>query len=211
MRSSRRGLFITLEGIEGCGKSTHAALLAKDLTGRGYDCLLTREPGGTGLGEAIRRVLLHSADIRISDLSELFMFEASRSQIIEEIIAPGLAGGKIVICDRFFDATLAYQGYGGGLSLKMIRSMNDFATGHLMPDLTLLLDIDTLEGLKRADVKGSDRMEKKRIDYHKRVRAGYLKLARSEPSRFRIIRVAGSIEDTRKIIGREVDSVIPRY
>jgi dTMP kinase len=139
------------------------------------------------------------------------MFEASRSQIIEEIIAPGLAGGKIVICDRFFDATLAYQGYGGGLSLKMIRSMNDFATGHLMPDLTLLLDIDTLEGLKRADVKGSDRMEKKRIDYHKRVRAGYLKLARSEPSRFRIIRVAGSIEDTRKIIGREVDSVIPRY
>ena len=207
----RRGIFITFEGPEGCGKSTHAKLLCDFLKGRSYDCILTREPGGTKVGEEIRKILLHSDGIAISDLAELFLFEAARAEIVGELIRPGLASGKIVICDRFSDATVCYQGYAGGVDLKAIETLNKVATDGLKPDLTILLDVDTSTGLRRAKAKGIDRMERKRFAYHERVRAGYLKLARIYPNRIKVIKIDGSIEDTQAIVKREAERVIQRY
>jgi dTMP kinase len=207
----RRGIFITFEGPEGCGKSTQSALVRRYLEDAGYDHVHTREPGGTRLGERVRDVLLHSKGISISDLTELFLFEAARSQIVREVIAPALNKNKIVICDRFSDATLSYQGYGGRIPLAAIRALDRIATGGVTPDLTILLDVDTMTGLRRARRKGLDRMERKDIAYHKRVRAGYLKLAKGSPGRIRVIRVTGSIEETQSAVRREVERVIRRY
>lgn len=207
-KNLKKGVFITFEGPEGCGKSTHSRLFCGYLESLGYNYVYTREPGGTKCGEQIRRLLLHSDGVNISDLTELFLFEAARSQIVKEIINPALAGKKIVICDRFSDATFSYQGYGGGLSLKTITALDKVATSGLKPDLTILLDIDTVTGLKRAKAKGFDRMEKKDIAYHKRVRAGYLKLALREPKRIKVIKVTGTIEETQKLVRQEVGRVI---
>ena len=207
----KRGFFITFEGVEGCGKSTHSRLLCDLLKKRAYDSLLTREPGGTKAGEEIRRILLHSDGVNISDLTELFLFEAARAQIVTELIKPGLAAGKIVICDRFSDATICYQGYAGGVDLKLIKTLNKIATGGLKPDLTILLDVDTAIGLRRAKSKGIDRMERKKFAYHKKVRAGYSKLAKIYPNRIKVIKVDGSIEDTQMIVKKEVERVIQRY
>jgi dTMP kinase len=207
----RRGIFVTFEGPEGCGKSTHSRLLCDFLGHNSYGCVLTREPGGTKAGEEIRHILLHSDGIKLSDLTELFLFEAARSQIVEELIRPSLALGSIVICDRFYDATVSYQGYGGGIDIKTIEALNDAATGGLKPDLTILLDVDTVEGLARAKGKGCDRMEKKELAYHKRVRAGYLKIAKKYPKRIKVIKVIGSIDDTQAIVRNEVRRVIERF
>lgn len=207
----RRGIFITFEGPEGCGKSTHSKLAYDYLRKRSYDCIHTREPGGTKVGERIREVLLHSDGIRISDLTELFLFEAARSQIVDEIIKPNLARKRIVICDRFSDATFSYQGYGGGIPINVIRELDKIAAGRLKPDLTILLDIDTMTGLGRAKAKGKDRMEGKGASYHRRVRMGYLKLAKSEPGRIKVIKIVGSIEETKELVRQEIDRVIQRY
>ncbi|MDD5136411.1 MAG: dTMP kinase, partial [Candidatus Omnitrophica bacterium] len=158
-KNLKKGIFITFEGPEGCGKSTHARLLYDFLRKRSYSCLLTREPGGTKAGEAIRQILLHSDGVKMSDLTELFLFEAARSQIVGELIRPNLAKGSIVICDRFSDATICYQGYAGGVDIKAIEKLNAVATGGLKPELTILLDVDTVTGLARAKAKGIDRME----------------------------------------------------
>jgi len=206
----KRGLFITFEGPEGCGKSTQSRLIYDHLR-RHYDCVYTREPGGTRLGERIRGILLHSGDVRISDMAELFLFEAARAQIVSEAISPALKEKKIIICDRFSDATLTYQGYGGGVSLGSIRRLDRVATDGIRPDLTIVLDIDAMKGLRRAKRKGADRMEKKDIGYHRRVRAGYLKLARREPGRIKVIKVTGGIDDVQKEVRRKVESVIQRY
>jgi dTMP kinase len=206
----RRGLFITFEGPEGCGKSTQSKLLRGYLK-RTYACVHTREPGGTELGERVRGVLLHSDGLDISDLAELFLFEAARSQIVREVIRPALEKKYIVICDRFSDATLSYQGYGGKIPLATIRSLDAVATGGLRPDLTILLDIDTATGLSRARAKGTDRMERKERAYHRRVRAGYLKLARAEPRRIKVIKVTGSIQQTQALVRREAEHVIRKY
>jgi dTMP kinase len=210
-KSLRKGVFITFEGPEGCGKSTHSRLLCDHLKKLGYTCVYTREPGGTECGEQIRRLLLHSDGVAISDLAELFLFEAARSQIVDEVIGPALAAKKIVICDRFSDATFSYQGYGGKLPIAAIKMLDNVATGGLKPDLTILLDIDTITGLKRAKAKGFDRMEKKDIAYHKRVRAGYLKLASAEPKRIKTIKVNGTIEKTQILVRQEAGRVIQRY
>jgi len=210
-RTLRRGVFITFEGIEGCGKSTHSKLLFEYLKKIGFTCIHTREPGGTKLGEAIRRVLLDSPGIRISDLAELFLFEACRAQIVKEIIRPALDSGYIVISDRFSDATFSYQGYGGRVDLKAIKTLDRVATTGVVPDLTMLLDIDTLEGLKRARKKGIDRMEKKDLSYHKRVRAGYLKLSKQYPCRIRRVEVSGRIPEVQTKIRREVDIVLRKF
>lgn len=210
-KSLKKGLFVTFEGPEGCGKSTQSKLLYDYLKKRAYNCIYTREPGGTELGERIRGILLHSKDINISNLAELFLFEANRSQIVGDIIRPGLAKGRIVICDRFSDATFSYQGYGGGVPLKDIKALDDIATGRLKPDLTILLDIDTATGLKRATSKGVDRMETKDAAYHRRVRAGYLKLAKANPDRIKVIKVRDGIKRTQGLVMREVELVIQRY
>lgn len=207
----KKGLFITFEGIEGCGKSTHSKLLFDYLKGKGYACVHTREPGGTRLGEEVRKVLLGSDSVPISDLTELFLFEACRSQIVKEVILPALAKNKIVICDRFSDATISYQGYGGKVDMKTICALDKVASGGLKPDFTFLLDIDTLEGLKRACKKGIDRMESKDLAYHKRVRAGYLKLSKAEPRRIKIIKVAGPIELVQSCIRNEVEVVLRKF
>ena len=207
-KSLKRGAFITFEGVEGCGKSTQSGLLHEALKKRKAGCVYTREPGGTKLGEKIREIILHSKGVEISDQSELFLFEAARSQIVKEVISPALKAGKTVICDRFSDATFSYQGYGGKIPLDSIKILDRIATGGLKPDLTVLLDVDTVTGLKRAKSKGVDRMELKDIAYHKRVRAGYLALARRDRSRIKVIKVTGSIEDTFGAVMREAERVV---
>ena len=207
----KRGLFITFEGVEGCGKSTHSKLLFEYLKKSGYLTVHTREPGGTKLGEAVRRVLLDSPEIRISDLAELFLFEACRAQIVKEIIRPALDRGSIVISDRFSDATFSYQGYGGRVDLKAIKTLDRVATAGVVPDLTMLLDIDTPEGLRRARKKGIDRMENKDLSYHRRVRAGYLKLSKQYPGRIRRVKVSGRIPEVQAKIRREVEIVLRKF
>ena len=207
----KKGIFITFEGIEGCGKSTHSALLYNHLKKLYQDCIHTREPGGTKLGEALRRTLLHSKDIEISDLAELFLFEAARSQIVKELICPALEEKKIIVCDRFSDATFSYQGFGGKVPVKTIEVLDRIATVGLKPDITILLDVDTETGLRRAKAKGIDRMEKKCLAYHNRVRAGYLKLARANPGRIKVIKVRDDIGVTQNLVRDEVERAIQRY
>lgn len=207
-RDLRKGIFITFEGIEGCGKSTHSKLLFDFLKEAGYDVIYTREPGGTSLGEAVRKVVLNSDGINISDMAELFLFEACRAQIVKEVVAPALNKKRIVISDRFGDATVCYQGYGGRLDLKTIDTLNRISTGGIEPTLTILLDIDTLEGLRRARIKGTDRMEDKDVSYHRRVRAGYLKLAKQHPYRIKVVKVSGEIPQVQSKIRQEVEIVL---
>lgn len=211
-KTLKKGIFITFEGPEGCGKSTQSKLLYDYLKRCGYGCIYTREPGGTRTGEYIRHLLLHLKDIKVSDIAELFLFESARSQIVKELIRPALAERKIIICDRFSDATLSYQGYGGRVPLKTIKVLDRIATEGLRPDLTILLDIDTMTGLRRSQrAKGVDRMEVKDIAYHRRVRNGYLKLAGENPGRIKVIKVKKSIDKIQSFIRREAELVIQRH
>lgn len=206
--SLKNGLLITFEGIEGCGKSTHSKLLSEYLKELGYRCIMTREPGGTQLGEEVRKILLGSDGVHISDMTELFLFEACRSQIVKEVIKPALKKNYIVICDRFSDATFSYQGSGGKIDMNAIKTLDKIARAGVAPDITILLDIDTQEGLRRARKKGVDRMESKDVSYHKRVRAGYLKLARNYPKRIKVVRVDGEISQVQSLIRKEIDRVL---
>ena len=184
----KRGTFITFEGPEGGGKSTQIRLLAERLTAQGITVRITREPGGTHIGEAVRHLLQHDErpDAEMSFRTEVLLFCASRAQIVAEIIRPALERGEWVLCDRFTDSTLAYQGYGRGLPLDLLRTLNDFATDGLTPDLTILLDISTDEGFRRvaARVASQDRIERAARAFHERLREGYLEMARGEPERF---------------------------
>lgn len=207
-KNLKKGILITFEGPEGCGKSTQSKLLYEYLKTNSYNCVYTREPGGTRLGEKVRQVLLHSKDINITDLTEVFLFEAARAEIVKKAILPNLKKGRIIICDRFSDATIAYQGYGGKVSLKMIKALNNIATGGIKPAMTILLDVDTITGLKRARKKGIDRMEAKDIAYHKRVRAGYLTMEKREPERIKVVRVQEDLHTTQKIIRKIVDEFL---
>jgi len=210
-KSLRRGLFITFEGPEGCGKSTQSKLVYEYLTGAGYDCIYMREPGGTRAGERIRQILLNMKGISLTDTTELLLFEAARSQIVEELIRPAIKAKRIVICDRFSDATLAYQGYGGKVPLATIQAVDKIATCGLTPNLTVLFDIDTATGLSRAKAKGIDRMEAKDSAYHRRVRKGYIELAKKHPNRIKVIKVTGNIGEIHGLVRCEVDRVVQRY
>ena len=189
------GMFITLEGPDGSGKSTQALLLIKFLKKAGHEVLHTREPGGDRVAESIRRLLLSPRN-KIVPETELFLYWASRAQHVRQVIDPALARGVIVVCERFNDATIAYQGYGRGVDLKLIRKMNRIASGGLTPDLTFLLDIEPEKGLKKVlEAKGvKDRFELEKISFHKRVRQGYLKLASQEPRRIKKISGTGTID-----------------
>jgi dTMP kinase len=186
------GLFVTLEGPEGGGKTTQAALLAEALKRQGRDVLLCAEPGGGAIPRAIRALLLDPASTGMAPRAELLLFLAARAQNVEETIRPALDAGRIVVCDRFSDSTLAYQGYAGGLDLERVASMNAFATSGLLPDLTLVLDIDARDGLVRQPEW--NRMEAKGIEYHERVRQGFLEIARLAPERIRILDAAQPID-----------------
>ncbi|MCM8781434.1 MAG: dTMP kinase, partial [Candidatus Omnitrophica bacterium] len=192
-------------------KSTHSKLLYNYLKRHSYDCVYTREPGGTKVGEHIRRLLLHSNALDVSDLTEVFLFEAARARLVDEIISPCLKKGRIVVCDRFSDATVCYQGYGGKVPLKIIMALNNIATRGVKPNLTILLDVDVIRGLKMAKKKGADRIELKGRAYHKRVKAGYLELARKEPNRIKVVKVKKDIYDTQREIRRIVLDVLSRY
>ena len=193
VEKTRNGLFVTFEGGEGSGKTTHLRLLANRLHAFPEEVTETRDPGGTTIGKEIRTLLLSRDTALMSEAAELFLYEASRAQLVRELIAPALARGAVVLSDRFTDSTLAYQGFGRGLDLDLIRRLNQFATDGLTPDLTILLDLDPGIGLERcvrsshSDAASRDRIEAEPLAFHQRVRGGYLALARQEPERIRLI------------------------
>ena len=194
------GKFITFEGGEGCGKSTQIKLLAAALEEHGYDVLQVREPGGTVVGERIRDILLAKESTALDSMAELMLYEAARAQICYEVIRPALDAGKIVLCDRFYDSTIAYQGHGRGLDVALIRKLNEAAVDGLAPDMTLMLFIDPVEGLRRAmGVTGGDgegdRIEAAGLAFHQRVHDGFARIAMEEPDRVFVVGAQGSIEE----------------
>ena len=192
----KKGLFITFEGADGCGKTTQMKLLAEYLKNNGKNVVLTREPGSKGLGEKVREILLNYEG-RVSDRCESFLFLADRAQNIDIIVNPAVDEGKIVLCDRHIDSTVAYQGYGRGLDIERINMLNSIATNGRKPDLTFVFDIDVETSMKRVG-KEKDRMESAGIDFHNRVRQGYLELAKQEPQRIKVLDATKSIEDIHK-------------
>lgn len=184
------GLFITLEGPEGAGKTTQLARLEARLRETGRRVTVTREPGGTPLGLRVREVVLDPA-LDMGPLSEFLLYSASRAQLVQDVLRPALERGDVVLCDRYFDSSLAYQGAGRGLPLALLRALTREVTGGLTPDLTVLLDLDPALGLERAAQRGQpDRLEKADLAFHKRVRAGFLELAQAEPQRFAVLDAA---------------------
>ena len=200
---SRRGRFITLEGAEGGGKSTNLAYIQALLEGAGREVVVTREPGGTGLGEAIRGLLLGHHDHPIGTDAELLLMFAARAQHLEEVIRPALEAGQWVLCDRFTDATYAYQGGGRGVDAARIEVLEQWLQGPLRPDLTLLLDLPVAEGLRRAgDRSDPDRFEREEAAFFERVRAGYRRRAEQEPGRFRLIDAGAPLEAVQAAVRR---------
>jgi dTMP kinase len=209
--------FVTFEGIDGTGKTTQLKALERHLQACGRSCVITREPGGTSLGNLIRQVLLEVGKHPIASPTELFLYLADRAQHVQDVILPALNAGNVVLCDRYTDSTLAYQGYGRGIDLKLLRRLNEFAGGGVRPDLTFLLDCPVALGLSRTAQRQrtiatgenrEDRFEREKLDFHERVRAGFLDIARAEAWRFRIINAARSAEEVaqeiRQIIDREL-------
>ena len=201
----QKGLFITFEGADGCGKTTQINLLKDYLENKGYSVLLTREPGGKGLGEKIREILLNYDGI-VADRCESFLFLADRAQNIEVIIKPAIEKGQIVLCDRHTDSSVAYQGYGRRLDIEQIKMLNNLATGGMQPDLTLVFDIDVETSMKRVGNE-KDRMESSGKEFFNRVRNGYLELAKNEPNRMKVVDSTVSIDE----IHQEVIKIIKQY
>jgi dTMP kinase len=215
-RSHTAGTFITLEGTEGSGKSTQATRLAQALRAEGHAVLLTREPGGTPVAEQLRAVLLKTNVESLAAETEAFVILAARRQHVDQVIAPALQEGAFVICDRFVDSTLAYQGYARGLDLKILRTMNTWATGGLTPDLTLLFDLPVATGLRRRqlDAAGQNRLDRETKRFHENVRSGFLQLARKEPRRIKQLNAARSpdriAEEVRTLVFDWIESRQPR-
>src|SRR5512143_1353769 len=210
-----RGFFITFEGIEGSGKTTQISLLADYLAARGRSVRLTREPGGTSIGDQVRKILLDPANAALDPRAELLLYAAGRAQHLAELIRPALGDGAIVLCDRFSDATYAYQGHGRRLSLELIGDLDRLVTGGMRPDLTILLDIDASEGLARARGRNSRhglgaeaRFENEQLPFHERVRRGYLELARRAPGRFRVVDASRQPEVVQGDIRKVVDEML---
>jgi dTMP kinase len=207
-------MFITLEGIEGSGKTTQIGRLVEFLEDRGSECVTTRQPGGTLIGENIRSILLDPANSALEPMTELLLYMADRSQHIYELIRPCLKAGKTVVCDRYFDATVVYQGFARGLNLELIRQLHQILFDDLKPDVTLLLDLAPQVGLRRAwqqlntgqRSEHESRFEAETVAFHEKVRAGYLELARLEPGRFRIVDAAQSQDQVFSAIRKIVSS-----
>ncbi|MFC2056861.1 dTMP kinase [Chloroflexota bacterium] len=201
-------LFITFEGGEGSGKTLQARVLYRKLSQLAIPVLLTHEPGGTPLGRKLARWLKWTQDIGISPLTELLMFNASRAQLVKEVILPNLKGEKVVICDRYVDSTTAYQSYGRGLDPEMVKAISNIATEKLKPNLTILLDIPVEEGLARKESRKYDRFEQENINFHRRVREGYLKIAANDPQRWLVIDASQSKEKIARVIWQKVGRLI---
>lgn len=216
--SKMKSLLITFEGIEGCGKTTQAKLLYKYLLSEGHSCLLTREPGGTRIGDKIRVLLLHSGNSELVLKAELFLYLASRCQLMEEAILPALKRGDLVICDRFIDSTVVYQGIVQGIELDLIKELNYIATSGIIPDLTILIDCPVEIGLKRTQTRvkkvksGNDyrRFEEKELDFHYKVRKGYLELCEKDPERIKRIDGTKGIQTIHKEIVSIVNNRLKR-
>ena len=211
------GKLITFEGIDGCGKSTQMRLLEQYLAERGFTVVSTREPGGTDLGKKIRSALLDGERGSVEPLAELLLYAADRAQHVRQVIMPALAEGKVVLTDRFYDATTVYQGYARGFDLALVNQLNELATGGLKPDLTLLFDLDVESSLKRTWKRGDgtsgaaaqpDRLDQEPAEFHKRVRSAYLEIAAREPQRFRVIPSAGPVEETFELMIKEVSGLL---
>ena len=210
------GLFVSFEGGEACGKSTQVARLIRKLESLGHQVLAIREPGSTEAGEAIRNLLLHSDQgLRLTPAAELLLFGASRAQLVEEVIRPGLNAGKIVVADRFTDSTTVYQGIARGLELKFIRELEHFVCAGLRPAITFLLDLD-LETIRNRrlrrvrPVNGPDRIEELPLEFHRKVREGYLQLASEFPERIKVIDAARSVDEVEAAIWKEINAILGR-
>lgn len=205
-----RGLFVTFEGIDGCGKSTQIEILQNLLSKRGYKNIFVREPGGTQIGESIRTILLDKINTNMKPETELLLFEAARAQNVNDLILPALHRGETVICDRFADSSTAYQGYGRLLDVSAVKMLNAYATGGLTPDITFLFDIDPKIAASRLEdrTKCNDRIDLESIEFSARVRNGYLEIAKEEPSRIKIIDAAKDINSISKEIYKIYEEVI---
>jgi dTMP kinase len=203
------GWFISFEGVEGSGKTTQIRLAGQFLLDKGYPVVMTQEPGGTPLGDRIREILLNRGGFDISGNAEVFLFAAARAQHTDAVILPALERGEVVLCDRFSDATIAYQAYGRGLPLEAVREVCRLASRGISPHLTLLFDLPVETGLERAfrriasrdEDRREDRFEREHLDFHRRIREGYLSIAREEPDRVKLIDASRDIESTRREVG----------
>lgn len=202
-----KGRFITFEGSEGCGKSTQSKLLCRYLKGKGFDVVFLREPGGTAVSEKIRSILLDFRNESMVGNCEMLLYMAARAQVVSEVIKPALKKGSIVISDRFLDSTIAYQGYGLGMDIKLIKYLGKFATENIQADLTIFLDLPVKKGLVARSGK-EDRIERRALAYHQKVRKGYLDLARQEPARIKVVKVELEKADTQNTIRGLIDKYV---
>ncbi len=200
-----RGKFITFEGSEGSGKSTQVKLLCAFLKTKGLSVLFLREPGGVQISEKIRQILLDAKNKRMTKICETLLYMAARSQLVQEVIRPALQRGQIVVCDRFLDSTLAYQGYGNGVDISFIKKLGDEVVDGMHPDLTIVMDMDVKKGLLRTG-RQKDRIEQRSLNYHKRVHQGYLSIARAEPHRVKVVNAEGS----KLQIQKEIQDIVCR-
>lgn len=204
---SSRGLFITVEGIDGCGKSTQARLIAAALEAAGHDVLRLREPGGVKISEQIRAILLDPANAEMGDVCELLLYEAARAQLVHQVIRPALAAGKTVVCDRFCDSTTAYQAFADGLDRNMVSQANELAVDGCRPDLTLVFDLPVEDALRRRSGReAEDRLELKGLEFQERVAAGFRAVAADEPDRVKLIDAGGSIAEVFSGVAAELRS-----
>ncbi|HEV2005861.1 MAG TPA: dTMP kinase [Candidatus Limnocylindrales bacterium] len=205
------GTFVTIEGAEGAGKTVQALRLARELTGRGLEVVLTREPGGTSLGERLRTVVLAPGDRAIAPRADALLFNAARAQLVTEVIQPALAAGQVVISARYSDSTVAYQGYGAGVPIDELRNLAAIATTGLVPDVTILLDVDPEIGLARKQPADRTRFEQDfDLPFHQRVRAGFLSIANGEPGRIRVIDANRDENAVFADVVKAADAALPR-
>lgn len=206
----RRGVLITFDGVEGSGKSTQVERLARRLDTLGIPCLVSREPGGTEIGEAIRSILLDPKNQEMHGLTELFLYLASRNQLVREKVLSELVAGEVVILDRFADSSVAYQAAGRGLAERLVARLNKLATADLRPNLTLLVDVPVGVGQGRKQAGVLDRLEQERVEFHERVRQGYLRVARRAPGRFKVVDGTLAADELEPLIFRHVEELLKR-
>jgi len=205
-------MFITLEGPEGSGKTSHIPYLVEYLREKGYTVFPTREPGGTSIGEQIREVIHDLKNVEMHARTETLLYQAARAQIVEQVIRPRLAAGEIVISDRYYDSTIAYQGYGHQQDLEQVRALVKYATGGLIPDLTILLDVDVEEGLRRKKKDNEwNRLDAYTVEFHKRVRAGYLEMVKAEPKRWVVLNAERKWDEVQAKLRKVVENKITEY
>lgn len=205
----KRGLFVTVEGTDGCGKTTQIRNIIDHLSSLGCRVILTREPGGTRISENIRSIILDPTFTEMHSITELMLYSAARAQLVEQVIKPSIAKSETVICDRYIDSFYAYQGYGRGLDMDMLKKITSLAIDDMIPDITIFLDLDPEIGLRRRmNAANGDRIENEQIEFHRRVYDGYKQLARENPDRIKIIDASRSVEEVWQDVRRQLDMAL---